>query len=50
MSHPFEVIEQYIREIAYQLWNSAGRPDGLSERFWAMAHDICSEAELFLFA
>ena len=50
MSHPFEIIEQYVREIAYQLWNSAGRPDGLSERFWEMANDICSEAELLIFA
>ena len=50
MLDQFEIIEQYIRGIAYQLWNSAGRPDGLSDKFWNMARDISSETDILLFA
>ena len=30
-------MERMIRERAYQLWESAGRPDGRSEEFWLAA-------------
>lgn len=31
------VHDQMIREAAYFLWEKAGRPDGLSEKFWIEA-------------
>lgn len=30
-------LEQRIRELAYQIWESEGRPDGENERHWQMA-------------
>ncbi len=30
-------MERMIRERAYQLWESAGRPEGRSEEFWLAA-------------
>ena len=32
-----QAMERMIRERAYQLWESAGRPDGRSEEFWLAA-------------
>lgn len=29
--------EQRIRELAYQIWESEGRPDGKTEEHWALA-------------
>ena len=29
--------EQLIRERAYDLWHQAGRPEGRSDEFWALA-------------
>ncbi|RCI72392.1 DUF2934 domain-containing protein, partial [Pseudomonas aeruginosa] len=36
--------EKRIREFAYQIWESAGCPDGQAERHWAMARQL-AEAE-----
>ena len=30
-------IEKVIRELAYELWEQAGRPDGRSDEFWFAA-------------
>ncbi|MGO9421319.1 DUF2934 domain-containing protein [Roseiarcus sp.] len=32
-----DTTERMIREHAYQLWDSAGRPDGRSEEYWFAA-------------
>jgi hypothetical protein len=32
-----KAIEEMIREQAYELWDSAGRPDGRSDEFWFAA-------------
>ncbi|MBM7061892.1 DUF2934 domain-containing protein [Pseudomonas sp. UL073] len=37
-------LEHRTRELAYQIWESEGRPDGQSERHWAMARKL-AEAE-----
>ncbi|GAB3486151.1 DUF2934 domain-containing protein [Azotobacter salinestris] len=37
--------EQRIRELAYQIWQSEGCPDGQQERHWQMACKL-AEAEL----
>jgi hypothetical protein len=31
------IYEQRIRKLAYQLWEEAGRPDGMSDEFWRRA-------------
>ncbi|MFU3248557.1 DUF2934 domain-containing protein [Pseudomonas paraeruginosa] len=36
--------EKRIREFAYQIWESEGRPEGQAERHWAMARQL-AEAE-----
>ena len=38
-------IEHIVRETAYQLWCSAGRPEGRSEKFWELARDITSDED-----
>jgi len=30
---------EYVRELAYWLWEHSGRPQGQSERFWKEAED-----------
>ena len=30
----FDDYERRVRERAYQLWEVAGRPDGLTDHFW----------------
>jgi hypothetical protein len=30
-------IEHGVRELAYRLWEQAGRPDGRSDEFWFLA-------------
>ena len=30
-------MEKVIRELAYELWEQAGRPDGRSDEFWFAA-------------
>lgn len=37
-------IEARIREFAYQIWESEGRPDGQQARHWEMARKL-AEAE-----
>lgn len=39
------VDEQRIRDFAYQIWESEGRPDGQEERHWAMARKLAEAAE-----
>lgn len=39
-----KVNEARVRELAYQIWESEGRPDGQQERHWRMAHSL-AEAE-----
>ena len=36
--------DKRIREFAYQIWESEGRPDGQQERHWEMAR-ILAEAD-----
>lgn len=33
-------VEQRIRELAHQIWESEGRPDGNAERHWQMASQL----------
>jgi hypothetical protein len=37
--------EKRIRELAYQLWEEAGRPDGKSDEFWRRARAQVSAEE-----
>jgi hypothetical protein len=32
--------DQRIRELAFQLWEQEGRPEGQADRHWAMAKSI----------
>jgi hypothetical protein len=32
-----EINEQRVRELAYELWEANGRPDGSANRFWGEA-------------
>lgn len=32
--------DKHIREFAYQIWESEGRPDGQQARHWEMAHTL----------
>jgi hypothetical protein len=32
-----DIATQRIRELAYSLWEKAGRPDGQADNFWHMA-------------
>ncbi len=36
------INEQRIREFAYQIWESEGKPHGHSDRHWDMAHKLAS--------
>lgn len=38
------IDEQHIRNLAYQIWESEGRPNGERERHWEMARKL-AEAE-----
>ncbi|HLT03521.1 MAG TPA: DUF2934 domain-containing protein [Pseudomonas sp.] len=35
--------EQTIRELAYQIWEAEGRPDGQQDRHWSLAHKLSSQ-------
>lgn len=35
--------EEHIRELAYYLWVSEGKPDGQSSRHWEMASQMATE-------
>ena len=48
MMDRISLAEAYVRKISYQLWNSAGRPEGLSAKFWDMACDIAGDYEDFM--
>jgi hypothetical protein len=41
MSH---IHEDQIRDLAYTLWDEAGRPDGQDKEFWSRAERQLSEA------
>ena len=32
--------EERIRELAYQIWESEGRPEGQTEKHWEMARKL----------
>ena len=32
--------DKHIREFAYQIWESEGRPEGQEARHWDMAHKL----------
>jgi len=34
MSDEYELLQQRIRDKAYQLWDEAGRPEGQDDHFW----------------
>jgi septal ring-binding cell division protein DamX len=36
--------EQRIRELAYQIWEAEGCPDGEQDRHWSLASRLASEA------
>jgi Protein of unknown function (DUF2934) len=36
--------EQHIRELAYYLWISEGKPDGVSTRHWDIATKMARES------
>ncbi|MBD9425489.1 DUF2934 domain-containing protein [Pseudomonas sp. PDM15] len=38
------IDEQRVREFAYQIWESEGKPVGQEDRHWAMAYKL-AEAE-----
>lgn len=37
MSDEHAILQQRIREKAYELWEAAGSPEGEAERFWFQA-------------
>ncbi|TCH99377.1 DUF2934 domain-containing protein [Roseococcus sp. SYP-B2431] len=37
MSDEYELLQQRIRERAYELWEEAGSPEGEEQRFWHAA-------------
>ncbi|QEY71683.1 DUF2934 domain-containing protein [Pseudomonas denitrificans (nom. rej.)] len=39
-----KVNERRVRELAYQIWESEGRPEGQHDRHWRMARSL-AEAE-----
>jgi hypothetical protein len=45
MSDKFELLQQRIRDKAYELWESAGSPDGEEERFWLQAQGEIDQDE-----
>lgn len=39
-----EIRNKQIEELAYHKWEKAGRPEGMSEQFWAEAvNELCNE-------
>ena len=38
--------EKCIREFAYQIWESEGRPEGQEARHWDMAHKLAQAQAL----
>jgi DUF2934 family protein len=38
-------MEKVIRELAYELWEHAGRPEGRSDEFWFAARFECERRE-----
>lgn len=33
-------LEQRIRDLAYQIWEDEGRPEGRAEVHWQQAHEL----------
>jgi len=38
--------DKHIREFAYQIWESEGRPEGQEARHWEMAHKLAQAQAL----
>ena len=38
--------DKHIREFAYQIWESEGRPEGQEARHWDMAHKLAQAQAL----
>lgn len=38
--------DKHIREFAYQIWESEGRPQGQEARHWEMAHKLAQAQAL----
>src|SRR5690606_35641796 len=43
--HVMSDIEQRTRELAYQIWESEGRPEGQEQRHWEMATRLLHRSE-----
>jgi hypothetical protein len=42
MAHKDDIPEHRVREIAYRLWEEAGRPFGHEAEFWRRAREALS--------
>ncbi|MDR9438499.1 MAG: DUF2934 domain-containing protein [Halomonas sp.] len=40
-----KTVEEHIRRLAYSIWESEGRPEGLQQRHWDMALKIVAMEE-----
>jgi hypothetical protein len=40
-----ELTEDRVRELAYQLWEQNGSPEGRDEEFWQAAQKLLAEQE-----
>ena len=45
MSDELMLLEQRIREKAYELWDEAGQPEGMEQEFWFRAELAIREEE-----
>jgi hypothetical protein len=45
MNPAAEMVEERIRECAYHIWESNGRPSGRDAEFWYRAREILTAAE-----
>jgi hypothetical protein len=44
---PTNASEQMLREVAYSIWEDAGRPTGQAELHWEMAKALMKSPEAF---
>src|ERR1700712_1675201 len=44
---PANASEQMLREVAYSIWEDAGRPMGQAELHWEMAQALMKSPEVF---
>lgn len=45
MPNEHDLMQQRVREKAYQLWEQAGRPAGAAQRFWFLAKVAIEQVE-----